>query len=138
MGLLSFLVFALLVLCIAAVFIWIAGKVAPGHPVMIDNIAWVLAVVIILFQLWGALGGHLKDFYGWFGVPYPTLSLVIVIVLCGGVGGAGWKFLGYLHSKDHLKELPLAAPLPNAPKLPKEPPVSDDRHDVRIPVVFGH
>lgn len=58
MGLMQFLVFAVLVLGLAAVFVWVAGKLAPGHPAIIDNVAWVLAVVIILWQLWGAVGGH--------------------------------------------------------------------------------
>jgi hypothetical protein len=58
MGLLAFGVFAILVICIAYLIVWVAGKLAPGHPGIVDNIIWVLAVVIIVFELAGALGLH--------------------------------------------------------------------------------
>lgn len=56
MGLLQFGVFAIVVLCLAYLLIWVAGKLAPGHPVLIDNIIWVLAVLIILVTLARAVG----------------------------------------------------------------------------------
>ncbi len=58
MGLISFLIFAVIVLCIAAFFVWVLGRLAPGHPSILDNVIWVLAVVIVLLQLWQAVGGH--------------------------------------------------------------------------------
>lgn len=56
MGLLEFGIFCLLVIGIAYFLVWILGRLMPGHPGIIDNIIWVLAVVIIVFQLAGALG----------------------------------------------------------------------------------
>jgi hypothetical protein len=65
MGLLEFGIFAILVLAIAALIVWVAGKLAPGHPALIDNVVWVLAVVIIVVMLAKALG--LSD------VPIPRI-----------------------------------------------------------------
>ena len=58
MGLLAFGVFCLLTVCIAYLLVWVAGKLAPGHPSIVDNLIWVLAVLIIIFELAGALGLH--------------------------------------------------------------------------------
>ncbi len=58
MGLLEFGVFCILVVGIAYFLCWVAGKLAPGHPAIVDNLIWVLAVIIIVFQLAGALGLH--------------------------------------------------------------------------------
>jgi hypothetical protein len=58
MGFFVFCAFALLVVCVAYFFIWVAGKLAPGHPAIVDNIIWVLAAFIIVFELAGALGLH--------------------------------------------------------------------------------
>jgi hypothetical protein len=58
MGLLEFGIFAVLVLVIAYLIVWVAGKLAPGHPAILDNVIWVLAVLIIVWQLAAALGLH--------------------------------------------------------------------------------
>ena len=43
----------------------------------------------------------LKALYGWLGVPYPKVSLFAVMILGAVLGGACWKFAGYLYAKDH-------------------------------------
>lgn len=58
MGLLAFGIFCILVICIAYLIIWVAGKLAPNHPTFVDNVIWVLAVLIIVVMLAGALGLH--------------------------------------------------------------------------------
>ena len=58
MGFFAFGAYALLTICIAAFIVWAAGKLAPNHPVLYDNIIWVLAGFIIVFELAGALGLH--------------------------------------------------------------------------------
>jgi hypothetical protein len=58
MGFFAFCVFAFLVLYVAYFFVWVAKKLAPTHPVIVDNLIWVLAVAIIVFELAGALGLH--------------------------------------------------------------------------------
>lgn len=58
MGFLQLGLFVVLVLGIAALIVWVAGKLAPGHPTFVDNIVWVIAVLIIVWQLAAALGLH--------------------------------------------------------------------------------
>jgi len=58
MGLLAFGVFCLITVGIAYFLVWILDRLLPGHPGIIDSIIWVLAVIIIVFQLAGALGLH--------------------------------------------------------------------------------
>jgi hypothetical protein len=43
----------------------------------------------------------LKTIYGWLGASHPKISLVAVVILSAVLGGAVWKFAGYLYSKDH-------------------------------------
>lgn len=58
MGFFAFGVFALITIGIAYFLTWLAAKVAPSHPAIVDNIIWVLAVCIIVFELAGAVGLH--------------------------------------------------------------------------------
>lgn len=58
MGLFAFGIFAVLTVIIAYALVWVADRLAPGHPAIVDNIIWVLAVIIIAFELAGALGLH--------------------------------------------------------------------------------
>jgi hypothetical protein len=59
-GLVAFLVFAIIVCVIAYAAVWLLGYLAPGHPGVIDRVIWVLAVVIIVWKLLAAMGvlGH--------------------------------------------------------------------------------
>ena len=58
MGFLELLLIIVLILAIAAFGVWLAGMLAPGHPTIIDNLMWVIAVLLILYVLAGALGVH--------------------------------------------------------------------------------
>jgi hypothetical protein len=55
-GILEFLVFAVIVVLLAYFAIWVLGKLAPGHPVIVDNILWVVAVGLIVLRLVEAMG----------------------------------------------------------------------------------
>ena len=36
--------------------VWVLGQLAPGHPGIIDNIIWVVCVLLVILVLAGALG----------------------------------------------------------------------------------
>jgi len=36
--------------------IWVAGKLAPGHPAIIDNIIWVVVVLFVVLLVANAVG----------------------------------------------------------------------------------
>jgi len=61
-GLLIYIVFVVLIGWLA---IWVLGRLAPGHPPLIDNVIWVLIVLVIVLVLARAIG--LSD------VPVPRL-----------------------------------------------------------------
>ncbi len=52
----ALLIYIVLVVCIGYLAVWVLGKLAPGHPALIDNIIWVLVVLIIVIVLANALG----------------------------------------------------------------------------------
>ncbi len=56
MGFFAFLILCFVVLVAAALFTWAAGYFAPGHPAIIDKLAWGVAVFIILVVLLRATG----------------------------------------------------------------------------------
>lgn len=58
MGLLELGVFIVLAVVIGWVIIWALGAMAPGHPSIIDNIVWVVVVLVVLVTVFRALGGH--------------------------------------------------------------------------------
>ena len=60
MGLIEFLVFAVVVVIIGWVAVFVLGKLAPGHPGIIDNIIWCVVVLVVLLTLVQAMGlmGH--------------------------------------------------------------------------------
>lgn len=60
---LLFTIVVIVLLCWLAV--WVLGQLAPGHPGIIDNIVWVVCVVLVILVLARALG--LAD------VPVPRL-----------------------------------------------------------------
>jgi hypothetical protein len=61
----SLLITIVLVVFICWLAVWFLGSLAPGHPAIIDNIIWVMCVLIIIIVLANALG---------FGdVPVPKL-----------------------------------------------------------------
>jgi len=52
----SLLITVVVVVFIFWVAIWGLGTLAPGHPAMIDNVLWVVCVLIILLLLARAFG----------------------------------------------------------------------------------
>jgi hypothetical protein len=47
-------VVVIVLLCWLAV--WILGQLAPGHPAIIDNIIWVVCVLLVVLTLVSAFG----------------------------------------------------------------------------------
>jgi hypothetical protein len=56
MTLISFFVLVVVVVLLGWLCTWVIGMLAPGHPGIIDNIIWVLCVLIIVVALLQALG----------------------------------------------------------------------------------
>lgn len=56
-------VVVLVLVCWLAV--WVLGQLAPGHPAIIDNIIWVICVLLVIVVLVNAFG--LAD------IPVPRL-----------------------------------------------------------------
>ena len=50
------LLYIVVVVLIGWVAVWVLGQLAPGHPALIDNIIWVVVVLIVLIVLAQALG----------------------------------------------------------------------------------
>ena len=50
------LLYIVVVVCIGWLAVWVLGKLAPGHPAIIDNIVWVLVVVLCVLIVARALG----------------------------------------------------------------------------------
>ncbi len=61
----SLLFTVVLVVLIGWLAVWVLGQLAPGHPGIIDNIIWVVCVLIVVIVLARAFG--LVD------VPVPRL-----------------------------------------------------------------
>jgi len=51
---LLFTIVVIVLICWLA--IWVLGQLAPGHPAMIDNIIWVVCVLLVILLLAGAFG----------------------------------------------------------------------------------
>jgi hypothetical protein len=60
MGIVELFIYLVLVVLIGYFAVWVLGKLAPGHPSIIDNIIWVVVVLVIVVVLLQALGlsGH--------------------------------------------------------------------------------
>lgn len=60
MGLIEFLIYVVIVVLVGWVAVWVLGRLAPGHPAIIDNIIWVVVVLLIVLMLAQAVGlmGH--------------------------------------------------------------------------------
>jgi len=56
MGFIEFLILCFVVLVAAALFVWAANYFAPGHPAIVDKLAWGVAILIILVVLLRATG----------------------------------------------------------------------------------
>ena len=56
MPLLTLLIYIVLVVGLCYLAVWVMGKLAPGHPAIVDNIIWVVCVLIIVLMLLQAFG----------------------------------------------------------------------------------
>jgi hypothetical protein len=56
MPLLTLLIYVVLVVLLVYLAVWVIGKLAPGHPPIVDNILWVVCVLIIVLMLLQAFG----------------------------------------------------------------------------------
>ena len=52
----ALLIYVVLVVLIGWLGIWVLGQLAPGHPAIIDNIIWVVVVLMVLLILARAFG----------------------------------------------------------------------------------
>lgn len=56
MSVISLFILIVVVVLLGWLLIWILGMLAPGHPGIIDNIIWVVVVLVVIFYLLSALG----------------------------------------------------------------------------------
>lgn len=56
MPLITLLIYIVLVVLLSYVAVWVLGKLAQGHPALIDNIIWVICVLIIVLMVLQAFG----------------------------------------------------------------------------------
>ena len=56
MPLFTLLVYVVVAVLLVYFAIWVLGKLAPGHPPIIDNALWVLCVIIVVLMVLQALG----------------------------------------------------------------------------------
>jgi hypothetical protein len=60
-------VWIILIVCLGWGAVWILGRLAPGHPGIIDNIIWVLVVIFVVILVLTATGLLQND------IPVPRL-----------------------------------------------------------------
>ncbi len=56
MGIVEFFILAVVVVLLGWLAVFALGKLAPGHPAMVDNIIWFVVVIVILVTLLSAMG----------------------------------------------------------------------------------
>jgi hypothetical protein len=56
MGVIEFFVFAVVVVLLGWIAVFALGKLAPGHPAMVDNIIWFVVILVIVLMLAQAMG----------------------------------------------------------------------------------
>jgi hypothetical protein len=56
MPVITLLIYIVLVALLGFLAVWVLGKLAPGHPAIIDNVIWVIVVLIIVLQVLTAFG----------------------------------------------------------------------------------
>ena len=60
MPVITLFIYIVLVVLLGFLAVWVMGKLAPGHPAIIDSIVWVvvvLVIVVVLLQAFGLMGG---------------------------------------------------------------------------------
>ncbi len=59
MGVFELFVYIVVVAILGFLAVWVLGRLAPGHPAIIDNVIWVvvvLVIVVVLIQAFGLVG----------------------------------------------------------------------------------
>ena len=56
MPVLTLLIYIVVVALLGFLAVWVLGQLAPGHPGIIDNIIWVIVVLVIVMVLLQAFG----------------------------------------------------------------------------------
>jgi len=56
MPLITLLIYIVLVVGLCYLAVWVMGKLMPGHPALVDNVIWVICVLIIVMMLLQAFG----------------------------------------------------------------------------------
>jgi hypothetical protein len=56
MPVITLLIYIVLVALLGFLAVWVLGKLAPGHPAMIDNVIWVIVVLVIVLEVLSAFG----------------------------------------------------------------------------------
>ena len=56
MGVIEFFIFAVVVVILGWLAVFALGKLAPGHPAIIDTIIWCVVVLVIVVMLAQAMG----------------------------------------------------------------------------------
>lgn len=56
MGIIELFFYIIVVVVIGYAAVWVLGKLAPAHPAIIDNIVWVVVVIVIAVVLLQAFG----------------------------------------------------------------------------------
>ena len=52
----ALLLYVVVVVLLGYLAVWVLGRLAPGHPAIIDNIIWVVVVIVIVVVLLRAFG----------------------------------------------------------------------------------
>lgn len=56
----ALLLYIVVVALLGFLAVWVLGRLAPGHPGMVDNVIWVVVVILIVamaLQAFGVIGG---------------------------------------------------------------------------------
>lgn len=56
MSVLTLLIYIVVIVLLGYLAVWVLGKLAPGHPAFIDNVIWVVVVLIVVLELVTAFG----------------------------------------------------------------------------------
>lgn len=56
MPVVTLFIYIVLVVLLGYLAVWVLGKLAPGHPGIVDNIIWVIVVLVIVVVLVQAFG----------------------------------------------------------------------------------
>ena len=56
MPVITLLIYIVVVVLLGFLAIWVLGQLAPSHPAVIDNVIWVIVVLIVVIEVLNAFG----------------------------------------------------------------------------------